>query len=116
MTAATKDLRCPDCQVEPDGPHEIGCDVARCPLCGTQQLQCREHEFAEVFAIWTGAWPGNVECEREGWWCIWRPGNGGWVACEPDHPEARPDLNRLLIAAGRRELVWSRERQQWVRP
>lgn len=119
MTAKTENPRCPDCQVEPGQPHELGCDVARCPACGMQRLQCHEHgddEALDVLAIWPGVWPGNVECEREGWWCIWRPGNGGWVTCEPGHPEAVPDLNRLLIAAARREFVWSREHQQWVRP
>lgn len=106
--------------MDPGSPHEVGCDVARCPACGIQRLQCDDHtddQSLDALAVWTGRWPGVAECEREGWWCIWRPGSGGWVSCEPDHPEARPDLNRLLIAAlSRRELVWSREQQQWVRP
>jgi hypothetical protein len=115
MTAATKDLRCPDCQVERNQPHEIGCDVARCPVCGMQQLQCREHEFAEVFSIWTGIWPGTEECRQEDWWVYWDDRHG-WIPCPADHPAALPDLNRLAIAAARRAFVWSREHQQWVRP
>lgn len=119
MTVTPTATCCPDCWAEPGSPHTIGCDVARCPACGTQRLQCHEHDedrSLDALAIWTGRWPGEVECEREGLWCVWRPYNGGWVPCEPGHPEAHPDMNTLRIAAGRRELVWSREHQQWVRP
>lgn len=112
------DLGCPDCSVKPSEPHELGCDVARCPACGIQRLQCDAHaddQSLDALAVWTGVWPGTVECGREGWWCVWT--SKGWIACPPDTRDAFPDLNRLLIAAlAKREFRWSRDLQQWIRP
>lgn len=104
---------CPDCQVAPGGPHHEGCDVARCPVCGTQRLQCSEHQPAEMSSIWTGRWPGDAECERLGWYCYW-DGPRGWVSCSADRAGAVGDLNRLLLAGLRGELAWSRDKQEWV--
>jgi hypothetical protein len=54
---------CPDCGVQPGQPHEDGCDVECCSVCGGQRLmcagdgdECRHHDRA--FARWTGIWPG----------------------------------------------------------
>lgn len=105
--------RCPDCQVLPGEPHLEGCDVAPCPVCGMQRLQCEEHAYAEVFSIWTGQWPGKAECERLDWWAYFVPYRG-WIRCEKDHPEARHDLNRLVRAGATGELVWSRDKQEWI--
>ena len=32
--------RCGDCGVKVGGFHHLGCDVARCPLCGRQMISC----------------------------------------------------------------------------
>lgn len=119
MTSLAVNLRCPDCHVEPGSPHDIGCDVARCPACGIQRLQCHTHaddESLDLLAVWTGVWPGAEECRREDWWAYWSE-HDGWVQCDADHPDATEDLNKLVVAGlSRRDLMWSRERQQWLRP
>jgi hypothetical protein len=123
MAEQDKDLheaenRCPDCQVLPGSPHETGCDVAPCPACGWQRLQCDAHgddESLDPLAVWTGRWPGEVECEREDWWSYFDQARG-WIRCPADAPDASHDLNRLLEAAAGGYLVWSREQQEWVRP
>jgi hypothetical protein len=57
---------CPDCAVSPGQPHEDGCDVARCTVCGAQRIGC-DHAGSEQGwgHIWTGEWPGDAEV-REG--------------------------------------------------
>ena len=60
---------CPDCGVEPNEPHESGCDVARCTECGGQRLGCDcQNEDEE---IWTGIWPGIKECYEQRLICCW---------------------------------------------
>lgn len=38
---------CRDCQARPGQPHEAGCDVARCTVCGGQRITC-PHEDQDV--------------------------------------------------------------------
>jgi predicted Zn-ribbon and HTH transcriptional regulator len=92
---------CPDCGVHVGLPHEQGCDVARCPECGTQRIQCDEpgHDIDDDRAVWTGLWPGLAECRRLGWYV------GG-----------REDLNRLAFAGATGELSWDSTRQEFVQP
>ncbi|MBP2704438.1 hypothetical protein JOL79_11495 [Microbispora sp. RL4-1S] len=104
---------CPDCGVTPGAPHHLGCDVARCPVCGFQRLTCHAHEGAELFSIWTGRWPGKDECERFGWWAYFVPYEG-FIPCPPDHSEAVLDLNRLYQEAAQGRLTWDINRQQFV--
>ncbi|MEU4511749.1 hypothetical protein AB0G05_19835 [Nonomuraea wenchangensis] len=104
---------CPDCAAEPGQPHQLGCDVARCPVCGVQRLSCSVHEGAELFSIWTGRWPGAAECERLGYWATFAPGTG-WISCNRDHPGATHDLNRLYVEAARGLLRWDVSRQEFV--
>jgi hypothetical protein len=117
------DRACPDCAVSVGTAHEDGCDVARCLATGRQRLMCdgfpgvalndaRAGEPVSIQLhdcgreIWTGRWPGEVECEEYGWWCYFVP-HQGFIPCGPDHPEAMHDLNRLALvcdwdaAAGR---------------
>lgn len=104
---------CPDCGAKAGAPHGLGCDVAHCPACGFQRLTCHAHEGAELFSIWTGRWPGKVECERFGWWAYFVP-NEGFTPCPPDHPKAVHDLNRLYREAAHRRLAWDIGQQQFV--
>lgn len=136
---------CGDCGVQPGQPHEDGCDVARCMWDGGQAIQCeglfaehvrvlaeagredlakeleyhlsiddRDHDCGQD--IWSGLWPGIVECRELDLWCYWGPDFGeetGWVRCDSEHPGASEDLNRLNGWGG---FVWSREQRKWTRP
>lgn len=105
------DELCPDCGAEPGVAHHDGCDVARCLETGRQRLGCGEdHDCGR--AVWTGRWPGEVECEEFGWWAYFVPnGDPSWVRCGPEHPDAVHDLNRLVL-----EARWDRAAIRWVRP
>ena len=86
--------RCPDCEVAIGEEHVDGCDVARCLVNGRQQLSCEDdHDCG--WDVWSGWWPGTVDCEQLGW--MIGPG--------------LPDLNRLYT-----EAVWDPERCLWVKP
>lgn len=100
---------CPDCAVAVGEKHELGCDVARCLMDGSQRLSCGERGCCGE-DIWTGEWPGDAECREFGWWVQDRCAEGlGWVPCAPDAPNATEDLNRLA-----RDARWSREQARWV--
>jgi hypothetical protein len=121
---------CGDCGVKPGMQHWGGCDVARCLWTGMQRLACKwfgldplltEHDCGAD--VWTGEWPGDKECREFGWYSYWdgpNPTRGwdyrgrGWVRVEADHPDAQPDLNRLVTEAhwNRREQRW--EKDQWT--
>lgn len=90
---------CGDCGVTPGQMHEENCDVARCKNCGMQLLLhsgCEEPENT----LWTGIWPGVVECRVLGWYT---DENSFWGRTE--------DLNRYVRALVRGELVWDRENE-----
>jgi hypothetical protein len=106
---------CPDCGAVIDEPHRDGCDVARCLATGMQRLQCSEDEHCGQ-DIWSGLWPGEAECAEFGWWAYFQGAPAGWqatgwVRCGPDHPDAVPDLNRLVIDGS-----WDQVRGRWVIP
>lgn len=126
---AMLDAGCPDCGAGIGGEHRDICDVARCLVTGMQRLMCDGWHVTESpddpgFSnsvscgqdAWTGLWPGEAECAEYGWHAFFRaprPGEqyGAWERCGPDHPDAVPDLNRLVI-----ECRWDRESGRWVRP
>ncbi len=56
---------------------------------------------------WTGEWPGYADARRLGWFSKWVEGSG-WVECDPDDPQAGPDLNKLARLAR-----WDAETQTW---
>ena len=81
---------CPDCAVAPGCRHEKGCDVARCKICGFQDLSC-EHR-ATPMTMWTGRWPGDLEVSE------------GLAS----------DLAELYVRRLRGELVWNIEDERWM--
>jgi hypothetical protein len=113
---ATNNSTCGDCGVQPGQPHDDGCDVARCLATGGQRLSCGGCDNEPPYAghdcgadVWTGLWPGAAECVEYGRYSYFVP-NQGWLPCGPDHPGARPDLNRLVVCCD-----WDREARRWVR-
>jgi hypothetical protein len=62
------DMQCPDCHVQPGHPHDLGCDMARCPACGIQRIQCDAHaddRTLDARAVWTGAAPTVADDYRQ---------------------------------------------------
>lgn len=102
---------CPDCGVEIGTPHDINCDVARCLVTGGQRLSCDNHRDRTDCGedIWTGKWPGVMECEEFGWYSIFT--DRGWQSCTKDTPGATADLNRLAD-----EGVWDVTANRFRRP
>jgi hypothetical protein len=49
---------CPDCGVKIGQKHYPNCDVA----CGGQRLSCGCPDEKGYGDIWTGLWPGTLEC------------------------------------------------------
>ena len=126
--------RCTGCGVTPGVAHRPYCDVARCLWTGRQRYGCtgglaadccvslRDHGRDDLadrlghymdldderhdcgYDVWTGAWPGTEDAARLGFWCYGPP----WRTCDVDHPDARPDLNRLVV-----EARWDRAAQRW---
>jgi len=103
VVAFVHEAHCPGCDVAPGKPHEAGCDVERCSVCGWQKLSCHEHEETHIpeSVPWTGEWPGKPECRELGWWCIPNPTGRGYVPCDSDIPGAIEDLNRLAVFRAR---------------
>lgn len=65
--------------------------------------------------IWTGEWPGTMECREYGWWVRWEnpaPGEryGKWVPTTEDDPSSVPNGSRLIA-----ECVWDRDLKRHVR-
>jgi hypothetical protein len=118
---------CSDCDVNPGERHLEGCDVALCKKCGHQLLSC-DHidDSIELDTIWTGEWPGKLECRELGWYARWtivtecsrdgRPDSGPERRCNADDLDAHLDLNRLGFAGHTGELVWNKQLERWVRP
>lgn len=77
--------------------HNKYCDVARCLECGDQAFVSECDKWNPD--VWTGFWPGTIECIQEDLYCYWGPdyGRQGWVKCSADHPGARIDLNALAL-------------------
>jgi hypothetical protein len=63
-------------------------------------------EWGSRRQVWTGLWPGTLECREYGFWSIWGP---PWIRVEADTPGASEDLNRLYA-----ECSWDVELQKMV--
>ncbi|MDP9843284.1 hypothetical protein [Streptosporangium lutulentum] len=87
---------CGDCAVAPGQGHDLRCDVARCPYCGTQRydclegIGCEEGRKADRPAIWKGRWDTDIATERYGL--------------------AKSEIYRLIEAG---LFVWDRDDQGW---
>ncbi len=105
-----KEPRCPDCHVTPSAAHDGGCDVARCLATGGQRLSCVGSWHDCGRDVWSGRWPGEVECEQFGFWAVFVPnGNPSWRSVPFGTPGAVHDLNRLVMAA-----TWDAGQRRWV--
>lgn len=96
--------KCPDCGIGVSEEHSDGCDVARCLWTGLQRLSCEvfntrgdDHDCG--LDVWSGLWPGVVECEEFGW--LEMVAVDGCLV-------AQHDLNRLVV-----EGEWDRQAQRW---
>jgi hypothetical protein len=114
-------MNCPACKVAPGQHHETGCDVEVCPECGGQLISCGcisrtgcapwHEKWFDRLIPWTGKWPGVAETMEFGWYCRRNPDGPGYLSCDPDHPQALPDLNRLCT-----EARWDAKKQRYVLP
>jgi hypothetical protein len=100
FTVVDVEPTCPDCAVAIGEPHLVdgrggGCEVARCLVTGLQRVMCQADHDDCGLDLWTGRWPGVLECEQFGW------------MLGPDFP----DLNRLYG-----EATWDPVRFTWVKP
>jgi hypothetical protein len=98
VTGETGD--CGDCGTRPGQPHEDGCDVARCTVCGWQRIGC-EHGTSDAGwgEVWSGVWPGYAECREL-----------GWFSYEINLDSYGPDLHRLALAHAVGALRWDGRR------
>lgn len=102
--------RCPRC-----GDQSISCDCVY-EMNGMKREELKEKhpeiymngatnemlaKYDEAWGLrrlpWTGRWPGELECEEFGFWCVGPP----WRSVTKDAPGTRHDLNRLA-----RETTW----------
>lgn len=87
---------CPSCSVVVGVRHRPACDVARCETHGNQYARhtpkCRP-------TTWLGYFPATLEAVEYGFFCYWDNDLRTWVPCSAGHPEAMPDLNRVVTEA-----------------
>lgn len=96
---------CPDCAVEPGKNHVSGCDVERCAICDGQAISCGHDEFNSVpETVWTGWWPGELECAERNMFSHMVPGKNGWHKCGPADEGASPDLNEYTVCRALRRV------------
>jgi hypothetical protein len=107
-----KITNCNDCGAKPGKRHKEGCDVARCTACGGQDISCDCDEPSKKpkMQVWTGIWPGVLECFEYGWFSKFKPGQGGWIECDINDPDGVPDLNKINVYA-----KWDADKQRYVK-
>lgn len=104
-----KTKKCPDCAVAVGIAHQEGCDISCCMICGGQRLSCDCK--GDSTDIWTGEWPGKMECKEFGWYVKMDYEKPGWVSCEKDDPDAKEDLSRLYGP----DAKWDAELKRFVK-
>ncbi len=109
---------CPACDVTVGERHQDGCGIARCGLHGWQWIACPEccgdydddddddepvERPAEAHPqVWTGTYPGVLECQQMGFWTTREDG------------KETEDLNKLASYAFQGLVKWDRKKEQWV--
>ena len=97
--------------------HVEGCDFETCPACGGQLISCG-CDFKDSERIpWSGERPAKTAAREFDFWCYWDPAGAGipkrfygHIPCEPTHPKASLDLNRVY-----RECAWDRASGKFLR-
>lgn len=115
MFKLVKDLeriQCPDCAVHLGEEHQLGCDIERCPKCGTQLIACgcftidisdehSEWDLAGLTLYQREKWTGityekeKLYCEEHNLWVKWT--SGGWENTTADDPNRLHDINTATI-------------------
>jgi hypothetical protein len=106
---------CRDCGAQAGSLHDDGCDMAKCLHTGQQRLACRAigpllgqepHDCGKDW--WAGYDRDEDQAAAYGLWCYCPP-VGSPVPCGADHPDAIPNVTRLM-----RNGVWDRKKCYWV--
>lgn len=87
---------CTQCDALVGERHKTFCPTARCKAHGYQLIGCWDSNIYCAPTVWTGVWPGKVECQEFDWYA---DEDSIWGRTE--------DLNRLAAAAHTGEVVWS---------
>jgi hypothetical protein len=93
---------CYGCGAKPGTDHEDGCGHADCPECGTQLIQCFDHEASGRPARWHGINAQAEVAQGLGWWT---------TAVGIDH--LVPDYTRVLFARVLGQVTWNPEAQRY---
>lgn len=102
---------CPDCGVNIGDYHKKGCDVARCPECGGQEIACNCVDILAITGMkyrktrWMGIWPGILDCIAMGKYTLQPP-----ATRNVSIGEVEANLNAL----GMRGTTWNKIKQMWV--
>jgi hypothetical protein len=101
---------CPDCSVAIGETHLSGCDITRCKAHGVQLFKCHlmEESNACVPTKFDGFFPGTQEATERGWY-VCQNIDKKWENCDSDHPEASPDINRVM-----KELIWDSQLEKYI--
>lgn len=108
MALITYRHACNGCGVTVGTTHREGCDVARCTVHGNQFHWCEDEACTPN--VWTGYWAGELEAIEYGFFTYWATDGTGWQPCGPEHPQAMPDLNRIMV-----ECEWDAVTQRFTR-
>ncbi|MFV2016029.1 MAG: hypothetical protein ACC656_11400 [Candidatus Heimdallarchaeota archaeon] len=109
----TERVSCSDCAVKVGEEHQLGCDIERCPKCGTQLISCgcftididdgavAEWDIASLSLYKREKWSGvsyekeMLYCEEHNLWVKWI--NNGWENTTIDDPNRTHDINTATI-------------------
>ena len=90
---------CDGCGAKPGADHGEGCDHARCPECGEQDIMCGESSRP---ARWHGVDPRDEVARKLGWWT---PFAGFDHLVEDD--------TRVMFAEVLEQITWNPEAQRY---